>query len=58
MNDAVTKGATAMLGGGMSKLGVSFVKLALLTNISTDMRVFREEIFGPVVSLVRFDTEE
>ena len=30
----------------------------ILTNVNVDMRVFREEIFGPVAPLFRFETEE
>lgn len=57
INDAVDKGASALIGGGMSALGGSFVEPTILTNVDANMRVFREEIFGPVAPLVRFESE-
>jgi succinate-semialdehyde dehydrogenase/glutarate-semialdehyde dehydrogenase len=56
--DAVGKGAQVAAGGGRSDLGTCFVEPTILTNVSEDMRVFREEIFGPVAPLFRFSTEE
>ena len=47
-----------MVGGGASSLGGSFVEPTILTNVSRHMRVFKEEIFGPVAPLIRFSSEE
>jgi succinate-semialdehyde dehydrogenase/glutarate-semialdehyde dehydrogenase len=58
IDDAVAKGASVVLGGGRSKLGGSFVEPTILSGVTSDMRVFREEIFGPVSPLVSFSTEE
>jgi succinate-semialdehyde dehydrogenase/glutarate-semialdehyde dehydrogenase len=58
VEDAVAKGATVGAGGHRSELGECFVEPTVLTNVSDDMRVFREEIFGPVAPLFRFKTEE
>ena len=58
IEDAVAKGAKVVAGGGRSDLGASFVEPTILTDVSDDMRVFREEIFGPVAPLFRFKTEE
>jgi len=58
IDDAVAKGATVALGGGRSDLGGSFVEPTILTDVSRDMRVFSEEIFGPVAPLFKFETEE
>jgi succinate-semialdehyde dehydrogenase/glutarate-semialdehyde dehydrogenase len=58
VEDAVAKGAKVVAGGGRSDLGGSFVEPTILTNVNDDMRVFREEIFGPVAPLFRFKTEE
>jgi len=58
IDDAVAKGAEIVLGGGRSKLGGSFVEPTILSGVTRDMRVFREEIFGPVSPLVSFSTEE
>jgi succinate-semialdehyde dehydrogenase/glutarate-semialdehyde dehydrogenase len=58
IDDAVEKGAKVVAGGGLSPLGGSFVEPTILTDVTTDMRVFREEIFGPVAPIFRFSTEE
>ncbi len=56
--DAVNGGATALTGGGRSDRGSRFVQPTVLTGVSERMRVFREEIFGPVAPLFRFATED
>ena len=58
IDDAVAKGATVAVGGGRSDLGTCFVEPTVLTNVHDDMRVFREEIFGPVAPIFKFKTEE
>ncbi len=58
IEDAVAKGASVAAGGGRSDLGIRFVEPTVLTNVNDDMRVFREEIFGPVAPLFKFKTEE
>jgi len=56
--DAVAKGASVAAGGNLSDLGPCFIEPTVLTNVSDDMRVFQEEIFGPVAPLFKFKTEE
>jgi succinate-semialdehyde dehydrogenase/glutarate-semialdehyde dehydrogenase len=58
IDDAVAKGASVTLGGSLSELGGSFVNPTILTGVTRDMRVFSEEIFGPVAPLFKFETEE
>ena len=58
VRDALDKGATALAGGKISELGECFYEPTILTNASVDMRVFREEIFGPVAPVFTFSTEE
>lgn len=58
VNDAIEKGATATVGGKPSSLGACFFEPTILTNATPDMRVFKEEIFGPVAPVFRFSTEE
>jgi succinate-semialdehyde dehydrogenase/glutarate-semialdehyde dehydrogenase len=58
IDDAMQGGATAVAGGGRSDLGVCFIRPTVLTEVNDEMRVFREEIFGPVAPLFRFSTEE
>lgn len=58
VEDAVAKGATKVVGGNRSDLGSQFFEPTILTNVSGEMRVFREEIFGPIAPLFKFSTEE
>lgn len=56
--DAVEKGATVVCGGKPSDLGGTFFEPTILTNVSTDMALAHEEIFGPVAALYKFETED
>lgn len=58
IDDAVSRGATATIGGARSSLGACYIEPTILLNVDDSMRVFREEIFGPVAPLFRFETEE
>ncbi len=58
VTDAVDRGATVEIGGGRSDIGECFVQPTILTGVTDDMRVFREEIFGPIAPLLKFSTEE
>lgn len=58
VQDAISKGAEPVVGGKISDLGACYFEPTVLTNTTTDMRVFREEIFGPVAPLFKFKTEE
>lgn len=58
VEDAVSQGADLLTGGQPSELGSRFVQPTVLANAKTDMRVFREEIFGPIAPLFRFHTED
>jgi succinate-semialdehyde dehydrogenase/glutarate-semialdehyde dehydrogenase len=58
VEDAVSRGANVATGGGRSDLGACYLQPTVLTNVNPDMRVFREEIFGPVAPLFKFRTEE
>jgi len=57
VQEAVQQGATARLGGGPDTQGGCFYQPTVLTNVTDQMRVFREEIFGPVAPIFRFSTE-
>lgn len=58
VEDAKQKGATVTAGGQRSSLGDCYYEPTILTNVNPDMRVFREEIFGPVAPIFKFSTEE
>jgi succinate-semialdehyde dehydrogenase/glutarate-semialdehyde dehydrogenase len=56
--DAVGKGAKIILGGKRHKLSGTFFEPTVLTGVTSEMKVAREETFGPVAPLFRFRTEE
>nr|WP_281249669.1 NADP-dependent succinate-semialdehyde dehydrogenase [Geothermobacter hydrogeniphilus] len=58
IEDAVSKGARIVTGGRRHALGGSFFEPTVLADITSDMKVAREETFGPVAPLFKFDTEE
>jgi succinate-semialdehyde dehydrogenase/glutarate-semialdehyde dehydrogenase len=58
VDDAVKKGAIVMAGGKRPGLIGPYYEPTLLSQITAEMRVWREETFGPVLPLVRFSTEE
>ncbi|HEX4942823.1 MAG TPA: NAD-dependent succinate-semialdehyde dehydrogenase [Usitatibacteraceae bacterium] len=55
--DAVAKGAKVVVGGKRSALGGRFYEPTLLTGVTAEMKVAREETFGPVAPLFRFKDE-
>ncbi|MDE0279869.1 MAG: NADP-dependent succinate-semialdehyde dehydrogenase [Gammaproteobacteria bacterium] len=55
--DAVGRGAEIRLGGGRHPLGGTFFQPTVLANVSADMKVAREETFGPLAPLFRFSEE-
>ncbi len=56
--DAKTKGATIRLGGQSHAAGKLFFEPTVMTDVTSQMKVAREETFGPVAPLFRFKTEE
>lgn len=56
--DAVANGGTVVAGGKRSELGHSFFEPTVITGLSLDSKIAREETFGPVAALFRFDTEQ
>ena len=57
IKDALAKGAKVVLGGKRHALGGSFFEPTILTDVTSDMIVAREETFGPVAPLFRFKTD-
>jgi succinate-semialdehyde dehydrogenase/glutarate-semialdehyde dehydrogenase len=55
--DAVSKGARVAIGGKRHALGGTFFEPTVLTNVTPQMMVAREETFGPVAPLFSFKTE-
>ena len=56
--DAVAKGAKITLGGRRHERGGTFFQPTILCNVTPEMLVAREETFGPVAPIFRFETEE
>jgi len=56
--DAVSKGGKIELGGNRHELGQSFFEPTVITGATQDMRVSKEEIFGPMAPVFRFDDLE
>ena len=56
--DALEKGAQVLLGGKPHDKGGLFFQPTILTGVTSDMKVAREETFGPVAPIFKFETEE
>ena len=56
--DATEKGARLLAGGRRHALGGSFFEPTVLAGVTADMRVAREETFGPLAPLFRFHTDD
>lgn len=58
IDDAVTKGARAISANQETSLGPNFILPTLLSDVTDDMLIAREETFGPVAAVLPFDSEE
>ncbi len=58
IGDALGKGARVVCGGRRHELGGGFFQPTILADVTPQMRLAREEIFGPVAPLFRFKTDE
>lgn len=57
--DAKNKGAKIVLGGNkIESLGKLFFEPTIVCDVQPNMRLYNEEVFGPVVTIIRFKTEE
>src|SRR5262249_32867880 len=56
--DALSKGARLLLGGKRHELGHTFFQPTVLADVHSDMELAREETFGPLAPLFRFQTDE
>ena len=59
VDDAIAAGATRLCGGPIEVPGFSghFIAPTVLTGVTHDMRIMQEEIFGPVVPIMRVESE-
>lgn len=59
VEDAKSKGGHVLHGGRpLPDIGPLFYEPTIIANTQTNMRIYNEEVFGPVVSLIKFKTEE
>jgi succinate-semialdehyde dehydrogenase/glutarate-semialdehyde dehydrogenase len=58
ISDARDKGVTVEVGGSRHALGHCFFEPTLLTNVTQDMHLATEEIFGPIAAIQTFETED
>jgi len=54
---SIAAGARVAAGGGVHALGGLYYAPTVLADVTADMPVFRNEIFGPVAPVIRFETE-
>jgi acyl-CoA reductase-like NAD-dependent aldehyde dehydrogenase len=60
VDDAVARGATLVAGGRAPPASApgQFYPPTILTGVTREMRVWREEVFGPVMAVAEFDTDD
>jgi acyl-CoA reductase-like NAD-dependent aldehyde dehydrogenase len=59
VEDAVARGARVLTGGSRSQeLGKNFYRPTVLADVTHEMRIMREETFGPVLPVMAFDSDD
>jgi succinate-semialdehyde dehydrogenase len=58
VDDAVAKGARVLTGGRRHARGGLFYAPTVLADVTPDMKIYREETFGPVAAVIPFDDED
>jgi succinate-semialdehyde dehydrogenase/glutarate-semialdehyde dehydrogenase len=58
VHDAVRRGGKVVTGGARHGLGRCFYQPTIITELTDDVQIFFEEIFGPVAPIFRFNSEE
>uniref|UniRef100_A0A2A4J5B5 Succinate-semialdehyde dehydrogenase, mitochondrial n=1 Tax=Heliothis virescens TaxID=7102 RepID=A0A2A4J5B5_HELVI len=59
VDDAVKKGARTLLGGRFATdIGNKFFECTLMDNITPEMNLYHEEVFGPIASIIKIKCEE
>ena len=57
VDDAIKKGATVVCGGG-SDIKDRYIEPTVLTDVTEDMEIMKEEVFGPVLCVVGYQNRE
>ncbi len=58
VDDSREKGAKVLVGGKPHALGGNFYEPTLVTDVQLNMDISREEIFGPVASIIKYVYDE
>ena len=58
VNDAVAKGGRTTTGGKRHELGGTYFEPTVVADATTEMAIAREEVFGPVAPIFKFETED
>lgn len=58
VNEARNMGASVLTGGKRHALEGTYYEVTVLTDVTSEMRLYSEEIFGPVAPIYRFSTDE
>ncbi len=58
LRDALSGGATVLAGGARSPLGGTYFRPTVVADVKADMKLAREETFGPLAGIIRFRDEE
>lgn len=56
--EAQEQGAHVVTGGRKSNIPGAFLEPTILTNVTPDMTIANEEVFGPVLSILKFSSDE
>jgi succinate-semialdehyde dehydrogenase/glutarate-semialdehyde dehydrogenase len=56
--EALSEGARLLTGGGVHALGGTFFEPTVLADVTPDMAITREELFGPIAPLITFNSDE
>ncbi|MDA8707790.1 aldehyde dehydrogenase family protein [Hellea sp.] len=57
IDDAVKKGA-AVISGGSANIKANYIEPTILTDVTEDMAIMQEEVFGPVLCVVGYKNRE
>jgi acyl-CoA reductase-like NAD-dependent aldehyde dehydrogenase len=59
VEDAVARGARVLAGGSrLPEMGLNFYQPTVLADVTHEMRIMREETFGPVLAVMAFDSDD
>jgi succinate-semialdehyde dehydrogenase/glutarate-semialdehyde dehydrogenase len=58
IDDAIVKGAKVIIGGKESALGFTFFEPTIVDCVDINVRLFREEIFAPILAIYQFENDE